>query len=163
MFTRLKGRDLTQSYDKSPYINRNVKRAKWQHKQRHKKVWLHSDCGLTQDGQLGYSTSNLNFDNSILFYLANFLFYSILFCIFYSVFYSILLYNSLLNSILYSILWCIVFYSILFYLARYSILFFSILFHSVFYSVNSIMQNPKFCEYFLTPLILTFYWLICTL
>ena len=28
---------LTQSYDKSPYTNRNVKRAKWQHKQRHKK------------------------------------------------------------------------------------------------------------------------------
>ena len=36
-FTREKGRDLTQSYDKSPYTNRNVKRAKWQHKQRHKK------------------------------------------------------------------------------------------------------------------------------
>ena len=33
-----KGRDLTQSYDKSPYTNRNVKRAKWQHKQRHKKA-----------------------------------------------------------------------------------------------------------------------------
>ena len=32
-----KGRDLTQSYDKSPYTNRNVKRANWQHKQRHKK------------------------------------------------------------------------------------------------------------------------------
>ena len=32
-----KGRDLTQSYDKSPYTNRNVKRAKSQHKQRHKK------------------------------------------------------------------------------------------------------------------------------
>ena len=26
--TREKGRDLTQSYDKSPYTNRNVKRAK---------------------------------------------------------------------------------------------------------------------------------------
>ena len=26
---REKGRDLTQSYDKSPYTNRNVKRAKW--------------------------------------------------------------------------------------------------------------------------------------
>ena len=32
-----KGRDLTQSYDKSPYTNRIVKRVKWQHKQRHKK------------------------------------------------------------------------------------------------------------------------------
>ena len=27
-FLREKGRDLTQSYDKSPYTNRNVKRAK---------------------------------------------------------------------------------------------------------------------------------------
>ena len=33
---REKVRDLTQSYDKSPYTSRNVKRAKWQHKQRHK-------------------------------------------------------------------------------------------------------------------------------
>ena len=38
--SREKGRDLTQSYDKSPYTNRNVKRAKWQQKQRHKKVRL---------------------------------------------------------------------------------------------------------------------------
>ena len=30
---REKGRDLTQSYDKSPYINRDVKRAKGHHKQ----------------------------------------------------------------------------------------------------------------------------------
>ena len=44
---REKGRDLTQSYDKSPYTNRNVKRAKWQHKQRHKKVRLHRGCGQT--------------------------------------------------------------------------------------------------------------------
>ena len=34
---RQKGGDLTQSYDKSPYTHGNVKRAKWQHKQRHKK------------------------------------------------------------------------------------------------------------------------------
>ena len=32
-----KGRDLTQSYDKSPYTSRNVKRTTWQHKQPHKK------------------------------------------------------------------------------------------------------------------------------
>ena len=43
---REKGRDLTQSYYKSPYTNRNVKRAKWQHNQRHIKVRLHSGCGL---------------------------------------------------------------------------------------------------------------------
>ena len=35
--TRQKGGDLTQSYDKSPYTNGIVKRAKWQHKQRHNK------------------------------------------------------------------------------------------------------------------------------
>ena len=45
--SREKGRDLTQSYDKSPYTNRNVKRARWQHKQRHKKVRLNSGCGPT--------------------------------------------------------------------------------------------------------------------
>ena len=44
---REKGRDLTQSYDNDPYTSRNVKRAKWQHKQRHKKVRLHSGCGPT--------------------------------------------------------------------------------------------------------------------
>ena len=32
-----KGIDLIQSYNKSPYTSRNVKRAKWQRKQRHKK------------------------------------------------------------------------------------------------------------------------------
>ena len=37
MTWREKGSDLNQSYDKSPYTNRNVKRAEWQHKQRHKK------------------------------------------------------------------------------------------------------------------------------
>ena len=45
--TRQKGGDLTQSYDKSPYTNRNVKGAKQQHKQRHKKVRLNSNCGPT--------------------------------------------------------------------------------------------------------------------
>ena len=44
---REKERDLTQSYDKSPYTNRNIKMAKWQHKQRHKKVQLHSGYGPT--------------------------------------------------------------------------------------------------------------------
>ena len=34
---REKGRDLTQSYDKSPYTSRNVKMAKWQHKNATKK------------------------------------------------------------------------------------------------------------------------------
>ena len=39
---RQKGGDLTQSYDKSPYTHGKVKRAKWKHKQRHKKVRLNS-------------------------------------------------------------------------------------------------------------------------
>ena len=38
LYLKEKGRDLAQSYDKSPYTSRNVKGAKWQHKQRHKKV-----------------------------------------------------------------------------------------------------------------------------
>ena len=87
-----------------------------------------------------YSTSNLNFDNSILFYLANFLFYSILYFLFFILFYLAVQYSIMLYSVFYSIM-----YSILFYLARYSILF-----YFVFYSVNSIMKTPKFCEYFLT-------------
>ena len=37
MTTVLNTRDLTQSYDKSPYTNINVKRAKWQHEKRNKK------------------------------------------------------------------------------------------------------------------------------
>ena len=61
---REKGRDLTQSYDKSPYTNRNVKRAKWQHKQRHKKVRLNSrlrtdlgrSVGVTKATQLVWLT-----------------------------------------------------------------------------------------------------------
>ena len=47
-FVRQKGGDLTQYYDKSPYTNRNVKRAKWQHKQRQKssiKQQLRTDLG----------------------------------------------------------------------------------------------------------------------
>ena len=32
------GRDLTKSYGKSPYTNRNVKKATWQHKNVTKKV-----------------------------------------------------------------------------------------------------------------------------
>ena len=42
-----KGRDLTQSYDKSPHTNINVKRAKRQHKHLHKKDRLHNGCGPT--------------------------------------------------------------------------------------------------------------------
>ena len=44
---REKGRDQTQYYDKSPYTNRIVKRAKWQHRQRHKQVRLQSGYGPT--------------------------------------------------------------------------------------------------------------------
>ena len=34
---REKGRDLTQSFGKSPYTNREIQKASWQHKNRHKK------------------------------------------------------------------------------------------------------------------------------
>ena len=33
--TREKGRDLTQYYDKSPYTNRKIQKATWQHKKSH--------------------------------------------------------------------------------------------------------------------------------
>ena len=46
-FTREKGRYLTQSCDKIPYTNRNVKWAMWQYKRRHKRVRLHGGCGPT--------------------------------------------------------------------------------------------------------------------
>ena len=60
-----KGRDLTQSYDKSPYTIRNAKREKWQHKQCHKKVGLHSGCGPTYYrtvslGNYGHPTGVVN-------------------------------------------------------------------------------------------------------
>ena len=97
-------------------------------------------------GCMSYSTSNLNFDNSILFYLANFLFYSILYFLFCILIYLAVKFFIMFYSVFFSIM-----YSILFYLAR-----FSILFYFVFYSVNYIMQNPKFCEYFFTSLIWPF-------
>ena len=42
-----KGRDLTQSYDKSPDTDRKIQKATRQHKQRHQKLRLHNDCGPT--------------------------------------------------------------------------------------------------------------------
>ena len=64
MLKKTKWGDLTQSYDKSPYTNRNVKRAKWQHKQRHKnssKQRLQTDLGrsigVTTASQLVWLTS----------------------------------------------------------------------------------------------------------
>ena len=46
-----RGRDLTQSYDISPYTHRKFQKATWQHK-KHQKLRLHNDCGSTYDGQL---------------------------------------------------------------------------------------------------------------
>ena len=58
-----KGRDLTQSYDKSQCTNRNVKRAKWQHKQRQKnsitqrlRTDLWRSVGVTTATQLEWLT-----------------------------------------------------------------------------------------------------------
>ena len=50
MLLRQKGGDLTKSYDKSPYTNRNFKRAKWKHKQRHKKGRLNSIADRLRTG-----------------------------------------------------------------------------------------------------------------
>ena len=46
-FTERKGRDLTQPYDRSPYTDRKIQKATWQHKERHQKLRLHNDCGPT--------------------------------------------------------------------------------------------------------------------
>ena len=48
---REKGRYLTQSYDKIPFTNINIK-GQSDNTKRHHKVLLHSDCGPTKDGQL---------------------------------------------------------------------------------------------------------------
>ena len=49
---REKGRNLTQSYDKSSHTSWNVKNAKWQHKQRHKKFDYTAIAYRLADGQL---------------------------------------------------------------------------------------------------------------
>ena len=41
VFIAEKGKDPTQSHDKNPYTNKNVKRANW----RHQNGRLHRDCG----------------------------------------------------------------------------------------------------------------------
>ena len=46
-----KERDLTQSYDKSPYTNRKFKKGKWQHENAIK-LRLHNDWWFTKDRQL---------------------------------------------------------------------------------------------------------------
>ena len=43
-----KDRDLTQSYDKSPYTHKNFKRQ-WDNTKRHQKLRLHHDCGPAKD------------------------------------------------------------------------------------------------------------------
>ena len=96
----------------------------------------------------GYSTSNLNFDNSILFYLANFLFYSILYFLFCILFYLAVQFSIMIHSVFYSIMYYILFYSILL----------AILFYSILFSILSILscKLPNFVNIF-TSLILTFY------
>ena len=44
---REKGRDLTQSNDKSPYTHRKIQKETWQHKNATKKPRLHNDYGST--------------------------------------------------------------------------------------------------------------------
>ena len=47
-----KGRDLTQSYDKSSYSNKNVNNGKVTIQTKQPKVRLPSDCGTAWNGQL---------------------------------------------------------------------------------------------------------------
>ena len=51
LYIRDKERDLTQSYDKSPYTHRKFQKVTWEHKKLHQKLWLQNDCGPTKDGQ----------------------------------------------------------------------------------------------------------------
>ena len=94
-------------------------------------LWQDIDLGLQKhwcvyNVHLWYSTSNLNFDNSILFYLANFLFYSV-----FSILHSILS----CCTILYHALFCILFYNV----------FYSILSCSLFYSI---LFCFLFCQFY---------------
>ena len=83
-----------------------------------------------------YSMSNLIFDKSFIFYLANVLFYFVPCILCYSVSYSILLIYTPFCTILY--LFNLVFFSI-----PSCSLYFTLLFYHVFYFVNSILQSPK--------------------
>ena len=50
LLPREKGRDLTQSYDKSPYTQREIQQATWQHKNATKTLitqWLRTDSTVT--------------------------------------------------------------------------------------------------------------------
>ena len=44
---REKGKDLTQSYDKSLYTHRKNPKTNVTTQKRHQNLWLHNDCGLT--------------------------------------------------------------------------------------------------------------------
>ena len=66
--TRQKGGYLTQSYDKSPFTNRNVKGAKWQHKQRKKssiKQQLRTDLGRVNILILTERNAHVKYENPI--------------------------------------------------------------------------------------------------
>ena len=56
-FARQKGGDLTQSYDKSPYTNRNVIRAKWQHKQHDQKSSIKQQLRTDLGRSVGVTTA----------------------------------------------------------------------------------------------------------
>ena len=55
--SRQKGGALTQAYDKSPYTNRIVKRAKWQHQQRHKKNSIKQQLRTDLGRSVGVTTA----------------------------------------------------------------------------------------------------------
>ena len=46
-YSREKEGDLTQSYDKTPYTNRKIRKPKDNTHKRHQKLRLHNDCGPT--------------------------------------------------------------------------------------------------------------------
>ena len=52
-----KEKDLNKSYEKSPYTKRNVKRAKWHHKQRHKKSSITQQLRTDWGQSVGVTTA----------------------------------------------------------------------------------------------------------
>ena len=53
ILVREKGRDLTQSYDKSPYTDRKIKKSNVVTPTRNQKLRLQNNSVPTYDGQLG--------------------------------------------------------------------------------------------------------------
>ena len=68
MALRGKRRYLTQSYDKSPYIQRQIPKSNVTTQKRHHKPQLHNDCGPTKN-KMPYRVRNL--EKNVIFINSN--------------------------------------------------------------------------------------------